>query len=68
MVRDLQEVDVREAVRKKRWVDALFDVAHQEDATRPDLTEKDDRDVVDPSPTIGRRDRHLARDRPQHAK
>ena len=48
-------------------IDALLDVTHQQDAAFADLPEQDDRNVVDARPAIGRRQRNLAPDRPQHA-
>jgi len=64
---DLEQVDPGEPVREQRWVDALLDVAHQQEPPLPDLAEEDDRDVVDGGPAVRRRDRYLAPDRPQHA-
>ena len=52
---------------EQRRVDALLDVAHQQEASRPDLAEQDDRDVVDAGPAVGRLGRDLAADRPQDA-
>jgi len=63
---DLEQVDVWEAVGQQRWVDAVLDVAHQQEPARPDLAEQDDRDVVDARAAIGWDGRDLATDRPQH--
>ncbi len=64
---DLEQVDMGEPVREQRWIDAVLDVAHQQDAPLTDLAEEDDRHVVDPCPAVGRRQWHLAADRPQGA-
>jgi hypothetical protein len=64
---DLEQVDVRQVVLEQCGVDALLDIAHQQETARSDLAEQDDRDVVDASPAVGRRRRDLATDRPQHA-
>jgi predicted transcriptional regulator len=61
---DLEQVDVRQVVLEQRRVDALLDIAHQQEASLPDLAEKDDRDVVDAGPAVGRLGRDLAADRP----
>jgi hypothetical protein len=61
----LEQIDVGQVVLQQRGIDVLFDVAHQQDTTVADLTEQDDRDVVDARPTVGRGRGHLAADRPQ---
>ena len=65
MVRDLEQVDARQAFGEERWVDAFLDITHQQEAARPDVTEEHDRDVVDAGPAVRGRCRHLAADRPQ---
>jgi hypothetical protein len=67
VVGDLEQVDVWQAVLEERRVDALFDVAHQQESSLPDLAEEDDRDVVDASPAVGWGRGDLAGDRPQDA-
>ena len=64
-MRDLEEIDVRQALGQQGRVDAFLDVAHEQDPTSADLAEEHDRDVVDPGPAIRWRGRHLAADRPQ---
>jgi len=64
---DLEQVDMREAFGQQLRIDRLFHVAHQQEPTRPDLAEQDDRHVVDARPAVGWLDRHLAPDRPQDA-
>src|SRR3954462_8773978 len=66
VVGDLQEVDAREVVGQERGVDALFDVAHQQEAPRADLAEEDDRDIVDTRATVRRYRRDLTPDRPEN--
>jgi hypothetical protein len=66
VVRDLEQVDVRQTVRQQGGVDAILDIAHQQEPTRPDLAEEDDRDVVDAGPAIGWHGGNPAADRPQH--
>ncbi len=58
---------MRQVVLEQRGIDALLDVAHQQEAPLPDLAEKDDRDVVDACPAVGRCGRDLTADGPQHA-
>jgi hypothetical protein len=64
VVGDLQEVDLRQALRQELRIDVLLDVAGQEEASVADRPEEDDRDVVDASAGIGRRRRYLPADRP----
>jgi hypothetical protein len=61
----LEEVDARQVIGEERRVDAFLDIAHQQEPAGPDVTEEDDRHVVDASPAIGRCCRHLPADRPQ---
>jgi hypothetical protein len=65
VVGDLQQVDVRQVVLQERRIDPFLDIAHQQEATRRDLAEQDDRDVVDARPTVRRSQRYLSTDRPQ---
>ena len=67
VVGDLEEVDVRQVVLQERRIDALLDVAHEQDATLPDLAEQHDRHVVDAGAAIGWRGGHLAAERPEDA-
>jgi hypothetical protein len=62
---DLEQVDLWQAIGQELGIDRLLDVAHQQEATRPDQAEQDDRHVVDAGPAIRRLDRHLPPDRPQ---
>ena len=64
-MRHLEEVDARQALGEERRVDAFLDIAHQQEPAGPDVTEEDDRHVVDARPAIRRRRRHLTADRPQ---
>ena len=67
VVRHLEQVDLRQSLGQERWVDALFDIAHQEHPARPDLAEQHDGDVVDGRAAIRRLEGNLAADRPQDA-
>ena len=67
VVGDLEEVDMRQVVLQERRIDALLDVAHEQDATLPDLAEQHDRHVVDAGAAIGRRGRHLTAEWPEDA-
>ncbi len=67
MVGHLEQVDVWQALGEELRVDGLLDVTHQEEATRPDLAEQDDRHVVDTGAAVGRLAGHLAPDRPEDA-
>jgi hypothetical protein len=53
VVRDLEQVDAREAGAEQFGVDGLFHVTHQQEASRPDLTEQDHGHVVDSRPAVG---------------
>ena len=61
----LKEVDVRQAFGEERRVDAFLDIAHQQEPAGADVTEEDDRHVVDARSAIGRCRRHLTANRPQ---
>jgi len=65
VMRHFQQVDAWQPLGQERRVDAFLDIAHQQEPAGPDSTEKDDRHVVDARPAVGRRDRHLAADRPE---
>jgi hypothetical protein len=65
VMRHLEEVDARQALGEERRVDAILDIAHQQEPAGPDVTEEDDRHVVDARPAVRRRHRHLTADRPQ---
>jgi hypothetical protein len=64
---DLQQVDLRQAAPEQLGVDPFLDIARQEEAMPADLTEKHDRDVVDPRAAIGWSLGDAPRIRPQHA-
>jgi hypothetical protein len=68
VVRDLQEVDVRQTTAQQDGIDALLDVAHQEEPVTFDLPEEHNRDVVDARAGIRRAGRNGARVGPQHPK
>ena len=65
VVGDLDQVDAREPAGEQRGVDALLDVAHQQEPAAVRLAQEHDRDVVDPRAGVGRLERHGARVRPQ---
>jgi hypothetical protein len=65
---NLEQVDMRKSGGEELWVDGLFDVAHQQEPSGPDLSEKDDGHVVDTRAAIGRLDRDLATSRPEGPK
>jgi hypothetical protein len=67
VVGDLQEVDARQVVGQERGVDALFDVAHQQEAPRADLAQEHDRHIVDTGATVRRYRGDLTTDWPQDA-
>ena len=67
VVRDLEQVDARQALAEQGRVDPVLDVAHQQEPASTDLPEQDDRHVVDPGPAVGRRGRDRPVGRPQHA-
>jgi hypothetical protein len=67
VVGDLEEVDVRQVVGEERRVDALFDVAHEQEAPRADLAQEDHRDIIDTCATVRRCRRDFATDRPENA-
>ncbi len=53
MVGDLEELDAGESAGDEDRVDALLDVAGEQEPASADLTEQDDRDVVDPRAGVG---------------
>jgi hypothetical protein len=57
---------MRQSFGQQRRIDALLDVAHQQEPARADLPEEDDRDVVDARAAIGWDGGNLATDRPEH--
>ena len=65
VVGDLEQVDARQPAGEQRRVDALLDVAHQQEPAAVRLAQEHDRDVVDPRAGVGRLERHGARVRPQ---
>ena len=65
VVRDLEEVEPRQAVGEERRVDLLLDVPRQQEPVVADGAQHDHRHVVDPRPAVRRHGRHLAADRPQ---
>jgi hypothetical protein len=66
VVRDLEQIDVRKALGQQRRVDALLDIAHQQEPARADLSEQHHRDVVDAGAAVRRDCRDLTADRPEH--
>jgi hypothetical protein len=65
VVRDLEQVEPREARCEERRVDGLLDVTGQQEPELADGAEQHDRHVVDAGPTIGRLSRDPAADRPE---
>ncbi len=65
MVGDLEEIDARQAAPHDDRVDALPDVAREEEAPPVRLPEEDDRDVVHPRPVVRRIDRDRPAVRPE---
>jgi hypothetical protein len=65
VVRDLEQVDARQAAIEERRVDALFDVPGEQEPASVRLAQEDDRDVVDRRPCIRRVGGHAARIGPQ---
>ena len=65
-MRDLEDVDRRQAGRDEGRVHFLLDVAGQQEPAVADRPEQDDRDVVDGRPAVGRLGRHGPADRPAH--
>ncbi len=66
MVRDLEDVDGRQAGRQERWIDVFLDVTGQQETSVADGPEQHDRDVVDPRPTVRGFERDRAADGPAH--
>ena len=66
VVRHLEQVDVWKVVCQQTRIDLLFDVPHEQEPSRPDLTEQHDRHVVDAGAAVRRHRGDLAADRPQH--
>jgi hypothetical protein len=64
VVRHLEKVDTGQPRGEERRIDALFDIAHQQDASAPDIAEQDHGHVVDAGATVGRVERHPTRQRP----
>jgi len=54
VVRDLQELDTRKAAGEELGIDALLDVAGEQEAVRTEAAEQDDRHVVDRGAAVGR--------------
>ena len=67
MVRDLEQVERRQAAPEQLRIDTLLDVAGKEESLAADLAEQHDRDVVDRGPAVGRVEGHPVRIRPQDA-
>ena len=53
-------------VDQQARIDLLLHVSHEQEASRPDLAEQHNGDVVDAAPTVRWHRRDLAADRPQH--
>jgi hypothetical protein len=64
----LQQVHGRHAASKQLGVDALLDVAGEQESMLVELAEQDDRHVVDRGAAIGRLERHTVGVRPEDAK
>ena len=67
VVRHLEQVERRQATAQQLRVDALLDVAGEQDALSANLTEQHDRDVVDRGAAIRRALRHPVRVGPEDA-
>jgi hypothetical protein len=67
MVRDLEQVDLRQSLRQQRWIDVLLDVPGQQEPPLTHDAEQDHRHVVDAGPGIRWLRRDLTADGPQHA-
>jgi hypothetical protein len=66
VVRDLEEIDRRQARDDDVAIHVLLDVPGQQEPARPDRAEHHDRDVVDAGPGIRWLGRDPPADRPQH--
>ena len=66
VVRHFEQVDVWKVVCQQTRIDLLLDVPHEQEPSRPDLTEQYDRHVVDAAAAVRRHRGDLAADRPQH--
>jgi hypothetical protein len=64
VVRDLEEIHRRQALREQRRIDVLLDVPGQQEAPLTHDAEQDHGHVVDATAGIGRFGRHLAADGP----
>jgi hypothetical protein len=67
VVRDLEEIDRRQAAAEELGIHALLDVAREQEPLTTDLAEKDDRDVVDRGARVGRSFRDATRIGPHDA-
>lgn len=65
MVRDLEQIDGGQATLHEPGIDAVLDVAGQQEAPTRDLAKQDDRRVVDARPVVGSGAGHRARVRPE---
>lgn len=65
-MRDLEQVDLGQSLLEQRRVDAVLDVAHQEEPPLPDLAEQDHRDVVYAGPAVRRLGWDPPAQRPAH--
>ena len=66
VVRDLEQVDRGEPSLEQLRIDALLDVAGEQEPMAGDLAQQDDRDVVDRRPAVRRSLRNPVRVRPEH--
>ncbi len=66
VVRHLEQVDVWKVVCQQTRIDLLLDVPHEQEPSRPDLTEQHDRHIVDAGAAVRRHRGDFAADRPQH--
>jgi hypothetical protein len=65
VVGDLQEIDLRQTAGQQLGIDGVLDVAGQQDPSAINVSQENDRDVVDPRSRVRRMRRHGAWIRPQ---
>lgn len=65
---DLEEVHLGQAAGDERRIDALLDVADEQESMPGNLAEEDDRDVVDRGAAVGRMERNGSGIRPEDLK
>jgi hypothetical protein len=64
VMRDLQQIEARQARREQLRVDVLFDITREQEPGMPHSPEEHDRHVVDAGATVGWRLGDLTADRP----